>query len=144
MKHILSKLLLALAVITASMSCTKDPAPVQYLEVNKTNIEGSWSLVSLNGEQLNAGTYFHITLKRNDNTFSISQNMNAFPEIGSEMTGRYDLSEDMAYGTIISGIYDHDAGFWAYDYIIAELSADSMKWTAKGNPDFVQEYRRLN
>lgn len=113
------------------------------LEVNRNNISGEWELVEWNGNSLEEGTFFRITLVRNDGTFTIVQNMDAFPEIPREITGRYDLREDEVYGSVISGIYDHDSGFWSHEYSISSLTAVRMQWVAVDEPGFVQIFERV-
>ena len=141
MKKFFGILLVALASI--SSSCTKvDPAPV-YLEVNQSNIAGDWALVSWNGVDLNAGTYLNLSLVRNDSSFRLLTNIDSFPGgSGHELTGKFNLKRDLEDNVIIWGQYDHDSGFWN-EYIISELTADSMKWTSVSDPDFVQVFNRV-
>ena len=141
MKKFLGILLVAIATFVSS--CTKvDPAPV-YLEVNKSNIAGDWTLVSWNGAELNSGTYLNLTLVRNDGTFRLLTNIDAFPGgSGHELTGSFNLKRDLEDNVIIWGQYDHDNGFWN-EYIISELTSDSMKWTSVSDPDFVQVFNRV-
>ena len=141
MKNIKSIILAAICIL-AFASCKKqDPAEV-YLEVNRNNISGNWELSTWNGRPLEEGSYFKITLVRNDGTFTIIQNLDAFPESPREITGRYDLADDPALGTVISGIYDHDAGRWSHDYIVSALTSTSMTWTAVDDASFIQVFTR--
>lgn len=137
----LKTIILAAISILAISSCKKDVAPA-YLEVNRNNISGSWELSTWNGKPLQKGSYFRITLVRNDGTFTILQNLDAFPEYPREITGRYDLADDDALGTVISGIYDHDSGRWSHDYVISGLTSTSMTWTAVDDGSFVQVFTR--
>lgn len=143
MKRIKSILLLALCALLSA--CDKPATGEEpYLEVNRNNISGAWELSQWNGKDLADGSYFHINLVRNDGTFTILQNLDAFPESPREITGRYDLVQDDVFGTVISGLYDHDSGFWAHEYAISKLSASSMVWTAVDDPYFVQLFKRID
>lgn len=137
----LKTIILAAISILAISSCKKEEAPA-YLEVNRNNISGSWELSTWNGKPLEKGSYFRITLVRNDGTFTILQNLDAFPEYPREITGRYDLADHDALGTVISGIYDHDSGRWSHDYVISGLTSTSMTWTAVDDGSFVQVFTR--
>lgn len=142
MKHI-SKIL-CIAGLLCAIACVKEEQVGEpQLEVNRNNISGEWELVEWNGNSLEEGTFFRITLVRNDGTFTIVQNMDAFPEIPREITGRYDLSEDEVYGSVITGIYDHDSGFWSHKYSITVLTSRMMKWVAVDDPSFVQLFERV-
>ena len=137
----LKTIILAAISILAISSCKKEEAPA-YLEVNKNNISGYWELSTWNGEAIKEGSYFQMNLVRNDETFTIIQNLDAFPEYPREITGRYDLADDDALGTVISGIYDHDSGRWSHDYVISGLTSTSMTWTAVDDGSFVQVFTR--
>lgn len=141
MKHI--KAIFAAFCLLGCVCCTKSNSGEEpLLEVNRNNISGEWELVEWNGNSLEEGTFFRINLVRNDGTFTIVQNMDAFPEIPREITGRYDLREDEVYGSVISGIYDHDSGFWSHEYSITSLTDVRMQWVATDDPDFVQIFER--
>ena len=141
MKHI--KAIFAAFCLLGCVSCTKSNSGEEpLLEVNRNNISGEWELVEWNGNSLEEGTFFRINLVRNDGTFTIVQNMDAFPEIPREITGRYDLREDEVYGSVISGIYDHDSGLWSHEYSITSLTDVRMQWVATDDPDFVQIFER--
>ena len=141
MKRIKTILLLSLCALLSA--CNKPATEEEpYLEINRNNISGVWELSQWNGNDLAEGSYFHINLVRNDGTFTIVQNMDAFPEIPREITGRYDLREDEVYGSVISGIYDHDSGFWSHEYSITSLTDVRMQWVATDDPDFVQIFER--
>ena len=66
--------LFAAALLLTATSCTKEDngGAEEPLEVNRNNISGSWELVSWNGKPLEGGTYLHLTLVRNDATFTLS------------------------------------------------------------------------
>lgn len=139
-------LLMALGLILCMGACTKNTGSetVEWLEVNNNNISGKWELVEWNGRQLEEGSYFQIELVRNDETFTIWQNMDSFQNIAHEITGRYSLSTDPAKGSIIEGIYDHDSDFWNHSYIIRDLTKDSMLWIATDDEEFTQLFSRID
>ena len=136
------KSVLVTLCLAAAFSCSKPHVQDENLEVNRNNISGEWVLSLWNGSPLAEGTYFNMTLVRNDATFTITQNMDAFPESPREITGRFDLAADEVYGTVISGVYDHDAGFWSHDYAITRLTSKEMEWVAVDDEDFVQLFLR--
>ena len=72
------------------------------------------------------------------------QNLDSFNDIPHVVSGSYYLETDPAVGAIIRGNYDHDSGDWAHRYIITELTADQMVWTAKDDPTFVQLWKRID
>ena len=142
MKNIKS-ILLAVLCLTV-LSCNKHKEEEVYLEVNRNNISGCWSLSSWNGNELAEGSYFYIELLRNDGSYTIVESLDGFSEAPSRITGRYALADDEVLGTVISGLYDHDSGYWAHDYVISQLTATSMVWTAVDDPSFVQLFVRCD
>lgn len=135
------------SVLFASLilaSCGKEqPEVIEYLDVNANNISGSWQLVDWNGAPLQEGTYVFINLVRNDRTYTMYQNIDSFTDIPHVVTGRYFIETDLAVGAIIRGDYDHNSGDWAHRYIVKDLTATSMTWVAKDNPEYVQKYERV-
>ena len=71
------------------------------------------------------------------------QNLDSFTNVPHVVTGSYFIETDPEFGAIIRGVYDHDSGDWAHRYIITDLTEDSMIWTAKDNPGFVQKFARV-
>ena len=139
-------ILATLAVIFSAVACgNKMPVepPVEYLEVNVSNISGSWELVEWNGAQLQSGTYVFLNIIRKDWTYQMWQNVDSFQDIPHQVTGRFYLDVDPAVGAVIRGDYDHDSGDWAHRYIIKDLTKDSMVWVAKDNADYVQKFVRV-
>ena len=136
-----------ISVLFASLilvSCGKEqPEVIEYLDVNANNISGSWELVDWNGSALQEGTYVFINLVRNDRTYTMYQNIDSFGDIPHVITGRYFIETDPAVGAVIRGDYDHDSGDWAHRYIVKDLTATSMTWLAKDNPEYIQKYERV-
>lgn len=136
-----------ISVLFASLilvSCGKEqPEVIEYLDVNANNISGSWELVDWNGSSLQEGTYVFINLVRNDRTYTMYQNIDSFGDIPHVITGRYFIETDPAVGAVIRGDYDHDSGDWAHRYIVKDLTATSMTWVAKDNPEYIQKYERV-
>ena len=84
----MKRLLFILPIILLSLvSCKKDEPLPEQLEVNRNNISGQWELVEWNGNNLEEGSFFRIELVRNDATFTIWQNFDAFPSLSREITG---------------------------------------------------------
>lgn len=139
-KSFISVLFVSLILV----SCGKEqPEVIEYLDVNANNISGSWELVDWNGSALQEGTYVFINLVRNDRTYTMYQNIDSFGEIPHVITGRYFIETDPAVGAVIRGDYDHDSGDWAHRYIVKDLTATSMTWVAKDNPEYIQKYERV-
>lgn len=136
-----------ISVLFASLilvSCGKEqPEVIEYLDVNANNISGSWELVDWKGSALQEGTYVFINLVRNDRTYTMYQNIDSFGDIPHVITGRYFIETDPAVGAVIRGDYDHDSGDWAHRYIVKDLTATSMTWVAKDNPEYIQKYERV-
>jgi hypothetical protein len=136
-----------ISVLFASLilvSCGKEqPEVIEYLDVNANNISGSWELVDWNGSALQEGTYVFINLVRNDRTYTMYQNIDSFGDIPHVITGRYFIETDPAVGAVIRGDYEHDSGDWAHRYIVKDLTATSMTWVAKDNPEYIQKYERV-
>jgi hypothetical protein len=136
-----------ISVLFASLilvSCGKEqPEVIEYLDVNANNISGSWELVDWNGSALQEGTYVFINLVRNDRTYTMYQNIDSFGDIPHVITGRYFIETDPAVGAVIRGDYDHDSGDWAHRYIVKDLTATSMTWVAKDNPEYIQKFERV-
>lgn len=128
----------------ASVSCEKTPEEIVYLEVNANNISGQWQLVEWNGVSLSDGTYVYLDIVRNDRTYVMYQNVNSFPHLPAIVTGSYHIENDPESGAVIRGIYDHDAGDWSHRYIITDLTATEMTWTAKDDRNYVQKYVRVD
>lgn len=139
-------ILVTLAVILSAVACEKKmpgEPPVEYLDVNVSNISGSWELVEWNGAPLQSGTYVFLNIIRKDWTYQMWQNVDSFQDVPHQVTGRFYLDVDPALGAIIRGDYDHDSGDWAHRYIIKDLTKDSMIWVAKDNAEYVQKFVRV-
>ena len=52
------------------------------------------------------------------------------------------FTTDEELGAIVMGQYDYGIGDWNHQYIVTDLDADSMVWTAKDNPEDVSLYVR--
>ena len=87
-----------IVILLALCSCGKETPQIEYLEVNRNNISGSWKLDSWNSEPMLEGSYFYINLVRNDGTYTIRQNLDGFPESGRTITGSYDLRDEVGIG----------------------------------------------
>lgn len=143
--NIIKKILILLLSAAALLSCTAEKEePVVYLDVNAHNISGSWKLVEWNGTALDASTYMYVNFVRNDKTFTIYQNLDSFNDVPHVATGSFYIETDMELGAVIRGAYDYDSGDWAHRYIVSELTATGMKWTAKDDRSYVQVFERVD
>lgn len=137
-------LLAALAMV--SVSCEKNdmPEPEEpQLEVNANNISGKWELVEWNEAGLADGTYVYIDFVRNDETYTMYQNLDSFADVPHVITGSYFIKTEEELGAVIRGNYDHDSGDWAHRYIVKSLTASTMIWVAKDDENFVQKFKRV-
>lgn len=130
-------MMLAIALI----SCSDDEEYVEpILDVTPNNIAGEWCLESWNDAPLAEGSYVYISFERADRTYTLYQNVDSAPS--RTLTGRYYITTDMEFGAVIRGDYDFGVGEWAHRYIVKDLTAKSMTWIAKDNPDDVSVYVR--
>ena len=130
-------MMLAIALI----SCSDDEEYVEpILDVTPNNIAGEWCLESWNDAPLAEGSYVYISFERADRTYTLYQNVDSAP--ARTLTGRYYITTDMEFGAVIRGDYDFGVGEWTHRYIVKDLTAKSMTWIAKDNPDDVSVYVR--
>lgn len=145
--NIIKRIIFVAAAVAALAACSSkegtEPLP-EYLEVNANNISGNWKLESLNGEALAGETFLYMKFVRNDKTFSMWYNMDSFSDIPHHSTGDFNIVNDIEFGAVIKGKYDHDGGMWSHDYIVSKLTADEMTWTAFDNPEYVQVFVRVD
>ena len=130
-------MMLAIALI----SCSDDEEYVEpILDVTPNNIAGEWCLESWNDAPLAEGSYVYISFERADRTYTLYQNVDSAP--ARTLTGRYYITTDMELGAVIRGDYDFGVGEWTHRYVVKDLTAKSMTWIAKDNPDDVSVYVR--
>lgn len=130
-------MMLAIALI----SCSDDEEYIEpILDVTPNNIAGEWCLESWNDAPLAEGSYVYISFERADRTYTLYQNVDSAP--ARTLTGRYYITTDMEFGAVIRGDYDFGVGEWAHRYVVKDLTAKSMTWIAKDNPDDVSVYVR--
>ena len=123
------------------ISCSDDEEYVEpILDVTPNNIAGEWCLESWNDAPLAEGSYVYIDFVRNDRTYTLYQNIDSHQL--RTITGSYFIETDAEYGAIIRGNYDYGNGDWAHRYIVTDLTANRMVWTAKDNADDVSVYVR--
>ena len=142
--NIIKKISILILSAVTLVSCSHKEEPIVYLDVNAHNISGSWKLVEWNGTELDASTYMYVNFVRNDRTFTIYQNMDSFTDVPHVATGSFFIETDVELGAIIRGAYDYDSGDWAHRYIVRDLTATSMKWIAKDNPEYIQVFERID
>ena len=149
MKTILNRIFIILAASTALMalSCSKvNPVDEteQLLEVNASNLHGSWTLKSINAASLPQGAYFHINFDRSGEKFQIWNAMNSIPSSYDYSEGTFKLySDDPELGIYIRGI-DSVGEEWSDLYVIKQLTAKSMVWIGVNDPTFIQEFTRID
>lgn len=140
MKKIFKFALLSLLLALCG-ACDDDTKAEAWLDVNVNNVAGTWQLAEWNGAPLPVGSYVYLKLIRRDCLFEMTQNVDSFQK--RELTGRFGIANDEERGAMIRGLYDHGAGDWKHAYLISELSADRMVWTALDDPDDISVYVRI-
>lgn len=143
MKNILKLWAFAL-IVSGVAACSEDhsydddSAPV----LSYHQIVGTWQLTEWNGEPLGTdGRYVYMVLESKERTFSVYQNIDtAQPR---ELSGTFELGYDDNEGiNYVSGMYDHEFGFWSNDYVVTKPDEDTMVWTVYGDEGDVSVYKR--
>lgn len=145
-KRVLSVLVAAISLVGVLASCEQEqPIVIEYLDVTTTNIAGEWELVEWNGAPLQEGSYMRITFDRKEKTYTMYTNLDTAKE--RVITGGFNIVTDEALGAVIKGDYDYVNDYWSHNYVVSELTQDSMKWTAiklqEDEPDDVQIFNRV-
>lgn len=141
MNRIKSMFFVLAALLT--VACNREEQPVvEYLDVTPNNISGEWQLVEWKGAALDEDTYFYIDLVRKDREFVIYQNFDSMGNMPHVMTGNFNIETDLVKGAIITGMYDYSEGFWAHQYEVNDLTANTMTWVAVDDAEFVQKFVR--
>ncbi len=142
MKSLLKIFVMSLCLCFVA-ACNDDDEVVAepYMEVTAHNIAGEWMLSEWRGEELPDGSFVYLELERQDRHFTIYQNIDSFDV--RIATGTFNIVEDERLGFIIRGIYDNTmSAEWSHRYIVTELSADRMVWTAMDDTTDVSVYIR--
>ena len=153
MKRIISIAIASLAITSSLCSCKKQEMPeVEYLPVTSNNISGTWTLVSYSGKHETEdkpvfqapieGTFMNVTFYRKDQTFEITTNLDSSDLVPHTSNGTFNIVTDDAIGSIIKGKYDHGGEMWSHDYVITDLTATTMTWTALDNSFYIQNFKR--
>ena len=144
MKKILSYFIAAAALVTVSASCEKDrsyednsPLQVNNFELRGAN-NGTWKLTSIDGQTVPDGLFQYVIFDTAEMTFEFLQNLDSQESVS--LTGTYKVEYDEDEGTILSGDYDHASGPWANEYIITEITQETMTWTVRGDSDSYYVY----
>ena len=141
MKTLFNGVFWALMAIVMLTACDKDDAYQEpTLDVTPNNIAGSWRLESWSGGELAEGSFVYIDFDRADRTYTLYQNIDSHQM--RTITGRYYIDTDAEFGAIIRGNYDYGNGDWSHRYIVTDLTANRMVWTAKYNRNDVSIYVR--
>lgn len=138
-----------LASLIASLiiaGCTKQEVPVvEYLDVTANNISGNWKLAKWGNSELTDGTYMYVKFTRNGKTFDMWQNMDSFSNIPHYSFGNFNILIDEERGAYIIGEYlPQDTGFWKHNYLVKDLTKDTMTWVAMDDENFVQHFVRVD
>lgn len=121
-------------------ACDKDnEEPVVYETVNYATINGTWMLTELNGKALEEGQYVYITFNRKEHTFEMYDNMGSM--YSHKSTGTFEITEDDELGYVLTGEYDFSRDPWK-EYIVSEMTEETMKWTVKDDAEDVSVYTR--
>lgn len=119
-----------------SYESTDDPVLSYY------QIAGTWKLSEWKGESLEGDArFFYMVLESKDTRLTVYHNLDSARPIS--LSGAFDLEYDEDEGVnVISGLYDHEYGLWANDYIVRMNGDDKMVWTAVSDPEDVSVYVR--
>lgn len=141
MKKILKFGILAVLAVSALCSCTDENTAeeVVYLPVTANNISGTWQLAEQAGAPLAEGAYVYLDIVRRDTEFTVYEKVGTFAT--DIDTGIYSIDEETG---VISGRYDHSYTDWNHSYVISELTADRMVWTATDDATDVSVYVRVD
>lgn len=138
----LIKLSMAVAVLLVLGACTDKAEIPTYLNVTPHNISGSWRLESSCGAPLAQGLYVYINFDRKERSFEMFQNTDSFST--RYITGRYFIYTDEEAGAVIRGDYDYGNGAWMHRYVVTDLTAKRMVWTALDDSSYVDIYVRCD
>ena len=98
------------------MACSKDnEEPVVYETVNYATINGTWMLTEMYDNM--GSMYSH------------------------KSTGTFEITEDDEIGYILTGEYDFSHDAWK-EYVVSEMTAETMKWTVKDDAEDISVYTR--
>lgn len=140
----LMRFITALAASLLMLSCAKKETPtVEYLDVNANNLAGNWELVEWRGAELVESSYFYMTIVRKDQLFTFYQNVDSMSDMPHVITGRFNLDTDPELGAIILGEYDYVGAFWSHQYVVKDLTADTMTWVAVDDSEEVKKFVRV-
>lgn len=129
----IKRILMILASAALLCACGKDHSYEDDTDAELAvyQITGTWKLESWSNGEIPDGIYGYMVLSSKDNEFELYQNFGS--PYSRHLTGNFTLTYDEAAGrNVISGWYDYDSGFWASDYIITDVTADTMKWISTG------------
>ena len=135
------------AVIAVLCACTfiscdgKEDIPViEYKDVTANNLRGEWEQVSINGEPMKEGTFFHITFITKDTEYVIEHNLSSSSSSSYIEKGVFGIETD-DNGALIRGI---NVVFqnWSQKYYVRDLTDSSMKWVGKTDGE-VKIFRRI-
>ena len=105
-------------------------------------IAGTWKLSEWKGVSIeDDGRFFYMVLESKDTKFTVYHNLDSARPI--TLTGTFGLEYDEDEGVnVVSGMYDHEYGLWANDYIVRMRDKDTMVWVALSDPGDVSIYVR--
>ncbi|MGM9741173.1 MAG: hypothetical protein ACI3ZP_11275 [Candidatus Cryptobacteroides sp.] len=143
MKKVLYILTLAV-IIPFCNSCSDDHTYEDTADpvLSYYQIVGTWRLTEWNGEEIDSDArYFYMVLESKERTFTIYQNLDSANPYS--MTGTFSLEYDEEEEiNVVSGMYDHEFGFWSHEYRVIKTDDDTMVWTAIDDPEDVSVYKR--
>lgn len=132
--------IMCLSLLVGMAACNDDEeVPVVYQEVNYATLNGTWMLTELNGAPLQDGQYVYVTFNRKEHTFEMYDNMGSM--YSHKSTGSFEVEEDDELGYVLTGEYDYSHDLWN-EYIVSEMTDETMKWTMKDNAEDVSVYTR--
>lgn len=151
MKKLFIYLMFSMTFALTACSDDDEITMPEYLPVTYANIAGTWQLKEWHSEELGEGRYCYLVINRkanDDGNRTLEMYMNLDSDKSHRITSVYELSDDDEVmdedptNAIISGIYDHSAGFWNNSYLVNQVDANRMVWTVIDDAEDVSVYVR--
>ncbi|MGN1210138.1 MAG: hypothetical protein ACI4TM_00510 [Candidatus Cryptobacteroides sp.] len=136
MKNVLYRLLLPQMALVA-LSCTKDVVAEQEIVVDYATVSGVWQMTQWCGEAVGSAQddtrYFYMDINMSadesgKHCLVLYENLNSSKS--HKLESVYRIVTDDSGNAVILGYYEYGAGAWEHEFVISELTVDSMTWTA--------------
>ena len=141
MKTFFRIMLLSVFLFSVAACSDDDETKDIALEVNYANLNGTWRLSNWNGEDMNDDqSYVYIQFNRKERTYVMYEKISTGK--AWKRTGGFLIENDDKWGYVLSGTYDNGLGAWNQEYVVTDLTDNSMKWTVIDNAEDISVYTR--